>query len=128
MNHLEIIAGLKDLAKDRESFFKHEPCEDDEIFRRDSEVLQAAAAAIEKADTRQAALDRILEERWANLEDVPFDEPPRGDLIMAEDWWLFPKGTEREDIWHFFDENYSKGVAFLLYGETAERSEKEAHK
>ena len=25
-------------------------------------------------------------------------------------------GTNREDIWHWFDERYSKGIVYLLYG------------
>ena len=62
--------------------------------------------------------DRCLERKWKELENIPFDEAdsPSG-LVLAEDWWGFPKGTDREEIWHAFDDNHSKGVAFLLYGE-----------
>ena len=59
--------------------------------------------------------DKYLESKWAELEDVPFDETPDGYLVLAEDFWKFKKGTEREEIWHFFDEYHSKGVYFLLY-------------
>lgn len=62
--------------------------------------------------------DRCMERKWKELEDIPFDEAdsPSG-LVLAEDWWGFTKGTDREEIWHAFDANHSKGVAFLLYGE-----------
>lgn len=64
--------------------------------------------------------DAALERRWKELGNVPFDDPgPDSDMVLAEDWWHFEKGTEREDIWHWFDERHSKGVAFLLYGKAA---------
>ena len=34
--------------------------------------------------------------------------------IGAQDVFGFPHGTHREDIWHWFDERYSRGVAHLL--------------
>lgn len=59
--------------------------------------------------------DKFLESRWSELEDVPFDETSDGYLVLAENFWIFPKGTEREEIWHFFDEHHSKGIIYLLY-------------
>ena len=39
------------------------------------------------------------------------------DTEKMEDAFLhFPAGTPREDIWHWFDERYSKCIAALLYG------------
>ena len=61
--------------------------------------------------------DARLEELWAELGDIPFDEADvLGDMVLAEDWRGFLKGTDRHEIWRFFDANHSKGVAFLLYG------------
>lgn len=57
--------------------------------------------------------DENLEELWALLGDVPMD--PRTER-MEFSFLHFPAGTEREAIWHWFDERYSKGVAALLYG------------
>ena len=54
--------------------------------------------------------DKPIEDKWRELEDVPFD-----DEYLSENWWLFKKGTHREDIWHYFDEHHSKGVHYLLY-------------
>ncbi len=67
---------------------------------------------------------RMVEGFWKNLEDVPFNEDADGRLVLANDYRfmvgsreiaMFPKGTDREEIWHWFDENHPKGVAHLLY-------------
>lgn len=55
--------------------------------------------------------DELLEEMWEELEDIPFDE----DECIEQDWNGFSKGTDREEIWHWFDEQHSKGVYWLLY-------------
>lgn len=59
--------------------------------------------------------DYKLEKLWDDLEDVPFDENNEGEFILSEKWRHFPKGTEREDIWRFFDEQHSQGVVWLMY-------------
>lgn len=65
--------------------------------------------------------DAALEEIWQQLTDVPMD--PETECLEAPfyDW---PAGTHREEIWHWFDELHSKGVAHLLYGPT-EKEEKQ---
>lgn len=60
--------------------------------------------------------DYQLEQAWMELENVPVNE----DEILDADADLsygirFDKGTPKEDVWHFFDKNHSKGVAWLLY-------------
>lgn len=66
-------------------------------------------------ECNQNELDICLEAKWHELSDVPFDEADTASgLVLAEDWWGFPKGTDREDIWHVFDKFYSKGVASLI--------------
>lgn len=60
--------------------------------------------------------DKHLEQLWDELGDIPFDDQPESDMTLAQPWHGFPVGTEREDIWHWFDERYSRGVAALLYG------------
>ena len=43
---------------------------------------------------------------------------PAGD----EFWYCFPAGTNREEVWEWFDERYSRGVAkLLLVGEPKDR-------
>jgi len=60
-----------------------------------------------------AQLDRVLEQLWAEFADVPMN--PETECMDAP-FLHFPAGTEREDIWHWFDERYSLGVVNLLYG------------
>ena len=100
----------------------------DELF----EILKAAADAsgafrdtipemnmlkvpTQDAPDYQDRRDTALEQVWKELEDVPFDEAdsPHG-LVLAVDWYTFPKGTDRGDIWGWFDENYSKGIEHLI--------------
>lgn len=69
---------------------------------------------------------RMVEGFWKNLEDVPFREDEAKSMVLEKDYRLmigtrevtmFPAGTEREEIWHWFDERHPKGVTYLLYGE-----------
>jgi hypothetical protein len=86
----------------------------DELY----EILKAGAeASHELTDSMpQEYKDAELEARWRELDDIPFDESdeaPSG-LVLAEKWWLFPKGADRNDIWGWFNKRHSKGVAYLL--------------
>ena len=63
--------------------------------------------------------DRDLEALWADLADVPVDSDTEK---LEEDWFIFPKGTDKEDIWHWFDDRHSKGVAYLLYRDGVDRT------
>ena len=68
--------------------------------------------------------DDYIEEKWRQLSEPPFDEADvPGDMILAEDWWIFQKGTDRQEIWKWFDKRHSKGVAYLLYGEEKKEGE-----
>lgn len=57
--------------------------------------------------------DCALERLWAELEDIPMD--PRTERMEAR-FLHFPAGTERKDIWRWFNERYSQGIVSLLYG------------
>ena len=72
-----------------------------------------------KRFTPERITDKIVEELWGLLEDVPFYETENAwdDLMLEQDWFLFPKSTERDTIWHWFDDHHSKGIHYLLYGE-----------
>lgn len=68
--------------------------------------------------TTDTSRDKEMEQYWIELTDIPFDYPEEtglSDMALAHDWLHFKKGTERDEIWHWFDENHSKGVAWLLY-------------
>lgn len=58
--------------------------------------------------------DETLEVLWRELEDIPFVDG-ENDIVTDKDWFVFPKGTERNEIWHWFDELHSKGIYYLVY-------------
>lgn len=70
--------------------------------------------------TTLAYRDAQLEELWAQFGDVPMD--PDTEQIEG-DFLHFPHGTDREEIWHWFDERHSKGVAYLLYRDGFDRTD-----
>lgn len=101
----------------------------DVCYNRDiPDVTCAHAVKYDKLNKRIAALegqveavkfmslkqrDVELEKLWDEFADVPMNP----DTEKMEGAFLhFPAGTPREDIWHWFDERYSKGIAALLYG------------
>lgn len=51
-----------------------------------------------------------LERFWAELGDIQIDD----DGIIQESFLWWPKGTDREDIWHWFDKMYPDGVVKLM--------------
>lgn len=55
--------------------------------------------------------DEVVELLWDGLTDIPFDPETEQS---EEAYYIWPKGTDKEEIWHWFDENHSKGVAHLL--------------
>lgn len=55
--------------------------------------------------------DSLLEDLWKTLTDVPMN-PETED--MEENWFIFPNGTNREEIWYWFDEQHSKGVGWIM--------------
>lgn len=55
--------------------------------------------------------DEELEAMWYEFEDIPIDE----NECLDVDWQGWSKGTHREEIWHWFDYQHSKGVHWLIY-------------
>ncbi|MCD8331508.1 MAG: hypothetical protein LUB63_03110 [Oscillospiraceae bacterium] len=64
--------------------------------------------------------DKLLEEMWADMdpETEVLEEP-----FIYNDEVVFPTGTEKLDIWRWFDQRHSKGVAHLLYGDGVDRTD-----
>lgn len=54
--------------------------------------------------------DSLLKYAWLTLTDVNIDEEEHTE----QDWFLFPAGTGREEIWFWFDEHYSRGIGGLM--------------
>ena len=88
--------------------------ETQDSFTITPEQYQAAVEAKHNTGIQYALNDEQLQSLWEALSDVPFGDG-ENDMTLDIDWLHFPAGTEREDIWHFFDEAYSKGVAALMY-------------
>lgn len=63
--------------------------------------------------------DAILEKIWDKFSDVPMDPETEKNEEMFMGW---PAGTDREDIWHWFDRRHSKGIAYLLYRQEFDRT------
>ena len=55
--------------------------------------------------------DGELEVLWDIFGDIPMNPETE---CLDDDFLHFPRGTSREDIWHWFDEHYSRGVAALF--------------
>lgn len=63
--------------------------------------------------------DWELENLWNKFADIPMDPDTE---CMEEPFLSFKAGTPREEIWRWFDERHSKGVAYLLYGDGTDRT------
>ena len=89
---------------------------DDEYAYYEAYLTERSATS--NMDTLQKR-DTELERLWAELADVPMDPETEE---MEEPFLHFPAGTNREEIWRWFDERHSKGVVYLLYGTDAKYS------
>lgn len=58
--------------------------------------------------------DILVENIWQLLEDVTFDEDENKELVLADKFFGFEKGTTRTEIWSWIDSLYSKGVSHLI--------------
>ena len=59
-------------------------------------------------------MDKVqLENLWAAFGDMGIDDQDR----ITEPFMDWPEGTDRFDIWHWFDEQYPGGVHALIYKE-----------
>ena len=90
--------------------FREDGAFDDEYAYYEAYLTERWSAS--NMDTLQTR-DAKLEQLWGEFADVPMNP---GTEEMEEPFLHFPAGTNREEIWHWFDERHSKGVVYLLYG------------
>ena len=64
-------------------------------------------------DSDSSFTDYDLEQLWDAFGDTAMN--PETERI-EEKFMGWGPGIHREEIWHWFDERYSKGVYFLAYG------------
>lgn len=62
--------------------------------------------------------DAELEKLWVLFGNVPVND---NDEIL-EEFLGFPEGTDRIEIWNWFDEQYPKGVAYLVNGRKSSKT------
>ena len=74
-----------------------------------AEFVQSKMTVI-KPDGAILVTPESLETFWSELGDIPVNN----DGIIQESFLWWPKGTDREDIWHWFDEKYPGGVIKLM--------------
>lgn len=67
-------------------------------------------------DSGSSFTDMELKRLWEMFGNIPVGD---NDEIQ-EEFLGFSKGTDRIDIWHWFDERHSKGVAYMVYGEDSQ--------
>lgn len=64
--------------------------------------------------------DEKIEEIWDGLSDIMFEEDEEGNLRIEKPYYIWNAGTDREEIWLWFDTFHSKGVRYLLYERKAD--------
>ena len=60
--------------------------------------------------TLQNTIDKNVEALWKEFENVPVDR--NGNLKAA--WYAFPKGTNKNTVYDWFNRHYSKGLSYLM--------------
>lgn len=60
--------------------------------------------------TLQDMIDKNIEALWKEFQSVPVD--CNGNLKAA--WYAFPKGTNKNDVYDWFNRHHSKGLTYLM--------------
>lgn len=96
------------------------PCSDDEkkecdflnrhLLELEPDTILVSLAFFVNPDAKFR--DSEVLELWEKFDDISMNTETE---CIEEEFLHFPIGTHREEIWHWFDEHYSKGVYDLLY-------------
>lgn len=54
--------------------------------------------------------EKDIAELWHKFKDVPIN----GDDCIDVDFHIWEKGTDKMEVWHWFDENSKNGVVYML--------------
>lgn len=60
--------------------------------------------------TLQNTIDKNVEVLWIEFQDVPVDR--NGNLRAA--WKAYPKGTNKNKVYEWFNRHHSKGLSYLM--------------
>lgn len=74
--------------------------------------FDSAVASMDGVTTTRTFQGKTYTELWEEFGDVPMN--PETECIEVA-WCGFPKGTHREDIWHWFEETFGVAVHDLMY-------------
>lgn len=64
----------------------------------------------EKELTLQDTIDKNIESLWKEFQSVLVDR--NGNFKVT--WYAFPKGTNKNDVYGWFDRHHSKGLSYLM--------------
>lgn len=51
--------------------------------------------------------DNTLDKIWEQLGDITINE---NGTVIEQDFYIWKKGTEKEKIWHWFDDRLKEGI------------------
>lgn len=60
--------------------------------------------------TLQEMIDKNIETLWKEFQNIPVDR--NGNLKTA--WYAFPKGTNKNTVYDWFNRHYSNGLSYLI--------------
>lgn len=63
-------------------------------------------------ETHEEKSKPYIKNLWQEFGDVPMN--PETECIES-DFYIFPAGTHREEIWHWFEEEFGIPVSKLMY-------------
>lgn len=83
-------------------------------YRTDTEYCPACkdTESLMDADCECEFDDKELTKLWQMFGDVPVNNMDQ----IEEEFLGFSEGTEKEEVWQWFDERYSGGVVKLMFG------------
>lgn len=73
-----------------------------DIFKLNKDQFLKSYSYLTEEDY-QATIDKL----WEQLSDIPVNNT--GEII-EDDFYIWKKGTSKEDIWHWFDERVQGGI------------------
>lgn len=80
------------------------------IHMKNTNITTANEELETSESTLQDTIDNNVEVLWKEFQSVPVD---RNRNLKAA-WYAFPKGTNKNDVYDWFNRNYSKGLAYLM--------------
>ena len=60
--------------------------------------------------TLQDTIDKNVEALWKEFQSVPVDR--NGNLMTV--WKAYPKGTNKNEVYEWFNRHHSKGLSYLI--------------